>query len=211
METYRFIDTETFDRAGYFHYFMSKGTTIEFTAKIDVTSAVRKCKGESVNFQSYLLFKLYQVVNTIENFKYDIVEGRLAAWEKIVPTFSSFSQKTKLFFTLYADMKESYSEFDREYKKTVANYADSNTIVPQGDLPPNIFNVSCIPWLHFEHFSSNSKLGETQIIKMITLGKYEDINGKYMCPFTVQVSHAIADGYHVSLLFEKLQKELNVN
>ncbi len=78
--------------------------------------------------------------------------------------------------------------------------------MPQGELPPNVFNVSCIPWLHFEHFSSNSKPIENKIVKIITLGKYEQADTRYI--FTLQASHAIADGYHAYLFFEKLQKEL---
>lgn len=209
METYKVIELENFDRADYFQYFMSVGTTIEFTAKIDVTTAIRKCKREAINFQSYILFELCKVMNDIENFKYDILDGKLIEWEKIVPTFSSFNQSTKLFFTLYADMKENYFDFDIQYKKIAAEYADSNTIVPQGELPPNAFNVSCIPWLHFDHFSSNSRMQENQIVKMITLGKYNKINDRFMCPLTIQVSHAIADGYHVSLFFQKLQEVLD--
>ena len=77
------------------------------------------------------------------------------------------------------------------------------------DLPRNIFNISCIPWMHFEHFSSNSKTQESQITKMITFGKYEEIGSKLMMPMTIQVSHAIADGYHVSMFFKNLQDEMN--
>lgn len=201
MEICKVIDMGSFDRADYFHYFMSMGTVIEFTAKIDVTAAVRKCKSEAVNFQAYILFKLCKAVNSLKNFRYDIFEGNPVEWERIVPTFSSFNQSTKLFFTLYADMKDNFLDFDKQYKETVEKYAGSHTIVPQGDLPPNIFNVSCIPWLHFEHFSSNSKMMESQIVKMFTLGKYERSSGRLICPLTIQISHAIADGYHVSLFF----------
>lgn len=40
---------EKFDRADYFHYFMSVGTTIEFTAKVDVTKVIEKCKNDIMN------------------------------------------------------------------------------------------------------------------------------------------------------------------
>lgn len=209
MDKYKVIDMENFDRADYFRYFMSVGTTIEITVDIDVTTAIRKCKSESVDFQAYVLYKLCNVMNEVKNFRYDIVDGELVEWDKIVPTFSSFNQSTKLFFTLYVDMRESYMDFNEQYIETVKKYANSNTIVPQKYLPPNIFNVSCIPWLHFKHFSSNSKLTESQIIKMFTIGKYVKFNEKFMCPFTIQVSHSIVDGYHVSLLFKKLQEELD--
>lgn len=210
MENFERIDTEKLDRAEYFYYFMSVGTTIEFTAKIDVTKVIEKCNTDFLNFQAVMLFMLYKAINTIENFKYDVLDDKLIKWERIVPTFSSINKNSKLFFTLYADIKENCFDYNEQYKKTVERYADAVTIVPQGNLPANVFNVSCIPWLHFEHFSSNSKTMESKIVKMITFGKYEELNGKFVLPLTIQVSHAIADGYHVALFFERLQKELEL-
>lgn len=208
MELYKIINMNNFDRADYFQYFMSVGTIIEFTVKIDVTTAVQKCKNESISFHAYTLFKLYKVMNSIQNFRYDIFDGKVIEWNKVIPTFSSFNKKSKLFFTLCEEPMEDYNDFDKQYREVTTTYADSNTIVPQMDLPPNVFNVSSIPWMHFEHFSSNSKKQENQITKMITLGKYEEINSKLM-PITIQVSHAIADGYHVSMFFKNLQMEMN--
>lgn len=101
METYEVIDMENFDRADYFKYFMNMGTTIEFTAKIDVTTAIRKCKSEFINFQAYMLFKLYKVMNIIKNFKYDIVDGKPIEWEKDSSNFFFFQPKHKvIFYTL---------------------------------------------------------------------------------------------------------------
>lgn len=210
MEKYELVDMQSFDRADYFYYFMSVGTTIEFTAKIDVTKVIEKCENDTLNFQAVMLHRLYKTVNAVENFKYDLLEDKLIKWDKIVPTFSSMNKNSRLFFTLYADMQENCADYNEQYRKTIENYADSATIVPQGNLPENVFNVSCIPWLHFEHFSSNSKTMENKIVKMITFGKYEKIDGRFMMPLTIQISHAIADGYHVSLFFEKLQEELNL-
>lgn len=210
MEKYELIDMQKFDRADYFYYFMGVGTTIEFTAKIDVTKMIERCINDSLNFQAVMLYQLYKAINTIENFKYDVLEGNLIKRDKIVPTFSSMNKNSKLFFILYADMQETCVEYNEQYRKIVEEYANSTTIVPQGTLPENIFNVSCIPWLHFEHFSSNSKTMENKVAKMITFGKYEKIDGCFVLPLTIQISHAIADGYHVALFFEKLQEELNL-
>lgn len=209
MERYEIIDVDQLDRADYFYYFMSVGTTIEFTVKMDVTKVVDKCHKDHLNFQAILLYRLYKAINQVDNFKYDVLDGKLIKWNKIVPTFSSINKESKLFFTLYADMQENENDFNEVYKETIHKYETSQTIVPQGQLPANVFNVSCIPWLHFEHFSSNSKSMENNIVKMITVGQYEKVHNSYILPITLQVSHAIVDGYHVSLFFEKLKIELN--
>lgn len=139
---------------------------------------------------------------------YDVIENKLVKWNEVVPTFSSINKNSKLFFTLYAKIQPNCTDYNEQYQKVVADYADAAAIVPQGKLPENVFNVSCIPWLHFEHFSSTSKMMENNIVKMITFGKYEEIDGRFVLPLTIQVSHAIADGYHVALFYENLQKEL---
>lgn len=209
MATYKKIKMNELPRAQYFHYFMGVGTTIEFTAKVDITATLKESKKQNTHLQSLLLFQLTEVLNSIENFRYDLLNGELIVWDQIVPTFLAFNDQTKLFFTLYAEMKNHYSDFEAEYAQTVKQYSGLNEIVPQGSLPKNVFNVSSIPWLHYEHFSSSNAHGNNKIIKMITLGKYEKENNKWMLPVTIQVSHAIVDGYHVSLFYKRLQERLN--
>lgn len=209
MELYEVVDLEKLERSDYFHYFMNVGTTIEFTVKLDVSKAIKKCKKESVGFHPYILFQIYEVINNIKNFRYDILDGKLIEWKKVIPTFSSFNTQTKLFYTLCEEPEGDYIQYNDQYNKIVSEYKNSRTIVPQETLPQNIFNISCIPWLHFEHFSSNTEINKEKIIKMITIGKYEEINSKMMMPVTMQVSHSIVDGYHISMFFEELQNKLN--
>lgn len=68
MKSYKIIEMKEFDRADYFRYFTSVGTTIEFTIKIDVTTAVQKCYQESISFHAYTVFKIYKVMNSIQIF-----------------------------------------------------------------------------------------------------------------------------------------------
>ena len=51
MEKYELIDLQRLNRADYFHYFMSVGTTIEFTAKVDVTEVLKNAKKKLLIFK----------------------------------------------------------------------------------------------------------------------------------------------------------------
>lgn len=209
MEKYEIIDLKNHDRQEYFQYFLSVGTVIEFTVKIDVSKVVDKCKSENISFHAYMIFLLYKAFNSVDNFKYDFIDNRFIQWEKVVPAYSGFNNDKKLFCTLYSDIADNFTEYDKRYKETISYFCDTISIVPQENLPPNVFNVSCIPWLHYEHFSSNTQLQSNKIVKMITFGKYEKSDERYFLPLTLQISHAIADGYHVSQFFENLQSILN--
>ena len=64
MELYKKIDMINFDRAEYFQYFMSVGTTIEFTVKVDITKTLEKSREENTHLQSLirtlLLYELFR-------------------------------------------------------------------------------------------------------------------------------------------------------
>lgn len=97
MEKYKIINLERLERKEYFDYFQSVGTIIQITKKIDITNLIQKYKNNNLNFQALFLYTLYKIINEIQNFKYDIIDGKLIEWEKIVPTFSSFNNEKKLF------------------------------------------------------------------------------------------------------------------
>lgn len=69
MEKYEIIDIKKLDRADYFYYFISVGTTIEFTVKMDVTKVLEKCYNEKLNFQAVMLHRIYRAINQVDNFK----------------------------------------------------------------------------------------------------------------------------------------------
>ncbi|AFS77782.1 chloramphenicol acetyltransferase Cat [Gottschalkia acidurici 9a] len=209
MEEYKVVDLKKFSRSEYYEYFMAVGTTFEMTVKIDVTKAVKKCKGEALSFYSYSIFNLTKAVNTIQNFKYDILNGQLIEWDKIIPTFTNFNQETKMFYTLWLDDMPDYQTFDKQFKKTVQTYSSSTGISPMVEIPSNVFNISSIPWTHFEQFSSNTSKIDDNLKPMITTGKYEEIDSKLLLPVTIKVHHATVDGYHVAMFFEQFQKEMN--
>lgn len=76
-------------------------------------------------------------------------------------------------------------------------------------MPENTFNVSMIPWTSFEGFNLNLEKGFAYLLPIFTFGKYEQINNRYIIPMSVQVHHAVCDGFHVCHLINELQTALN--
>ena len=74
---------------------------MELYKKIDITKTLEKSREENTHLQSRLLFQLYKILNSIENFKYDILDGNLIIWEKIVPTFSAYKEQIDMLIDLF--------------------------------------------------------------------------------------------------------------
>lgn len=106
-------------------------------------------------------------------------------------------------------MKEDYQDFYTEYKKDIEIYGKKQGLIIKPDMPENVFNVSMIPWTSFESFNLNLAKGYDYLLPIFTFGKYEQINNRYMIPMSMQVHHAVNDGFHVCRLINELQSALN--
>lgn len=73
-------------------------------------------------------------------------------------------------------------------------------------VPPNIFDVSCVPWVHYRSLDIHVFDEGTYLAPVITWGKYEDDGaGKMILPLSMQIHHAAADGFHICRFFNEVQ------
>ena len=85
---------------------------------------------------------------------------------------------------------------------------DLDRVVIYAESPENVFTVSMLPWITFDGFNLNIKSFD-YLLPIFTVGRYEQVNGKYIIPLAVQVHHAVCDGYHASCFITDLQKEID--
>lgn len=79
---------------------------------------------------------------------------------------------------------------------------------PKKDKPINTFDVSMIPWTTFGSFNINVYNSDKYFLPIFTMGKYFEQDGKRLLPLSVQVHHAVCDGYHVATFIESLQRKI---
>jgi len=65
-----------------------------------------------------------------------------------------------------------------------------------------------IPWLTLFGFTLNVAGPGKHLKPLLTVGKYYERDGKRLLPLAIQVHHAVGDGYHVSIIVEKLQRSI---
>lgn len=76
------------------------------------------------------------------------------------------------------------------------------------DTPENTFPISMIPWITFEGFNLNLKEGYNYLLPIFTLGKYYFDNDNIFLPLSVQVHHAVCDGFHTCRFLNELQEKI---
>ena len=72
--------------------------------------------------------------------------------------------------------------------------------------PPNFFDVSCLPWVKYAHFDVHVFDEGKFLAPVVTWGKYEQKDGKLIMPLTMNIHHAVSDGFHLSRFFNEVQE-----
>ncbi len=99
----------------------------------------------------------------------------------------------------------------KQYQIPVMNvlqFGKREIMMAKPNMPENAFTVSMIPWTSFDGFNLNVKSFD-YLIPIFTIGKYKEENKQYTIPFSVQVHHAVCDGYHASCFINDLQETIS--
>ncbi len=201
------IDIESWDRKEYFvHYLSAVPCTYSMTVKLDITSLVTSGK----KLYPAMLYLLTKTVNRHREFRTAFNEkGELGYYDQMIPCYTVFHKDTELFSTLWTPCSDDYALFCKAYREDLEQYGSINRMAPKPGIPPNHFNVSMIPWESFDGFHLNLQKGYDYLLPIFTMGRYSEENGKYILPLSIQVHHAVCDGYPVCRFVSELRELLS--
>ena len=200
------IDRSTWKREEYFHHYAeSVPCTYSMTTKVDITNL----RNRKVRLYPATLFLLTKLVNRHQEFRTGHShEGVLGVFDTMNPTYTVFHPENETFSCLWTQWSPSYPEFLQNYQEDQRQYGNNLGMIGKPDCPDNVFNVSMIPWHSFDSFQLNLQKGYDYFLPIFTMGKFYEESGRTLLPLSVQVHHAVCDGFHVCRFLEELQTEL---
>jgi chloramphenicol O-acetyltransferase type A len=201
------VDLETWPRRRHFeHYLRTVPCTYSLTAEIDVTAFVAAARATRARAYIAQVWAIATVVNRHEEFRMTLTEsGTPAIWTHLDPSFAVFRAERETFMSLSAPYDPEFAVFAASAAKVIAEHADSEDLFPQGGGPPNTFDISSIPWTDFTGFTLHIRDGWSHLAPIFTLGRYVERDGRVLLPLSVQVHHAVADGFHTARLVNDLR------
>lgn len=208
---YRKIDLETWPRREHYRYyreFLKCGYSL--TTRLDVTAAVAFAHARGKRFYGCFLYAAARAVNSVDEMKLmTAADGAPGVWEEVHLNFTVFHQDDQTFSDLWTEYDPDFETFYQKWEQVLETYGGCHGVKGRPGQPANFFCISCVPWMDYTGFNSYAA-GEPALFPIITFGKYtRDDAGRCTLPVTVTISHAAADGYHVSRLFQILQERLD--
>ncbi len=204
----KILDVNSWNRKQHFEHFSKLadpyfGVTIPF----DVDKAYRLCKDNNISFFAKYLHACFQAVNDIENLKFRIENNNVVVYDVIhaSPTLMR-DDKTYGF---------SFIEFDEDLNIFIKNIdLEKKRINTTKNLYPPVNGLNCVhcsalPWINFSgHKEPVSGLQDS--VPKIAFSKATRIHEKLVMNVSINVNHALVDGYHIGLFSEKFQHYLNL-
>jgi len=201
---YEKINLNTWSRGKQFQHFMKENRIVmSLTVDIDVAPLLSFVKKNGLKFYPTMMWVVTKVINEHEEFKLDWDgDGDLIKWDCVSPVYADFNPENEKLIRTAVEYSEDLMVF---HERFLANREESH--IPQQ--LKNTYGISCLPWVKYNHIDIQSFDKGMNVKPFVMWGKHEPSQEKELMPLTMQVHHAVADGFHLSRFFNEVQAEIN--
>ncbi len=202
--SFHLIDFQTWERKEFYEHFINEVVcTYSTTVNLDITNL------KSMRHYPTIIWLLTKAVNQMPEFRTALTDKGVGIYDEMHPAYTIFNKENRNFSAIWTEFYADYNEFLSAYETDIEKFSLSARYAPKPDRPPNSFDISMIPWFTFTSFNLNIFGDGKYLLPIFTLGKRFDDNGKKLLPISIQVHHAVCDGYHIGKFMETLQTMIN--
>ena len=203
---YTEIDEKTWKRAMHCMVFRnSVEPAFCVTFELDITNFLPKVKEKNYSFTMAMIYAVSKCANEIEEFRYRFLDGKVVLFDRIDTAFTYLNKETELFKVVNVPMCDSMEEYVFLALKTAEKQKEYFT----GPLGNDVFQFSPMPWVSYTHISHTNSGKKDNATPLFDWGRFYEMDGKILLPFSVQAHHSFVDGLHIGKLYELVQKYLN--
>lgn len=200
------IDLNQWQRRDYFYYFTKMMPTgFNVNVDVDITETYQAAKDLGYHFFAVYLHLVTRLISEQPEFMVADLNGQLGQYQNLTPSYSLFHENDHTISGMWTTYDPDLQTFLANYDADVAAFKDQHGTVVKPNQPANAYMINMNPWLHFNNYTPLTFNGLPNYLPIIEAGKYEMRDGRLIMPISFTIHHAVADAYHVSHFFEKLQ------
>ena len=203
------FDVENWNRKSQYKFFKTyEDPFFNITANLEVDKLYSYCKQQKLSFSLACIYVAIKCINEIPEFKLRIKNDKVYSFNTVGIGSTVLNEDYTFSFCDFP-FKKSMVEFVNNGAQIIQKHKEGVIFNPQEN-ELAIVHCSTLPWVSFTGFKHARKGDEkNKGIPKIIFGKvFSETNIKKI-PFSVEVNHALMDGYHVSLLFKNMQQFIN--
>lgn len=204
------VEPDTWERGPVFRHFIDDlRCVMSLTVDLEISRFLKRLSASGFRFYPAMIWAVSNVLNAHAEFRYGWDDqGRLVLWDRIEPYYAHFHPDRETFAKLVTPFSSDLETFHRRFLEDRTRYAALDHF-DLTDVPPNTFDVSCLPWVRYRSFDMHIFDSGTYLAPVVTWGKYEREGDRTILPVSLNIHHAVADGFHLSRFFLELQELLD--
>lgn len=202
------IDIEKWDRKNTYNFFKDIDVPrYLMTFDLDVTNFYRYVKKNQFSFYLAFIYIVVNQMNEIENFRYRFIDGEPYLLDLTHPSFTDRIENSENFKIVTVLMENEIEKFMNKAKST--SIKQGNVFInPEMEMRNDLVYITTFPWAKYTQVSHAHQLDKFDAIPKLVWGKFEEVNQRFIMPFSIEVHHAFVDGLHVGKLINLLQEKL---
>lgn len=204
------LDLENWNRKEHFLFFKQMDEPFfGITTTIDCTKAYKIAKQLGTSFFVYYLHKTIVAANTIESFRYRIIDDAAYIFDRIDASATIMRDDFSFGFSLI-EYSLDFDVFARNTFEEIQRIKNTPGLFTREFPNENVIHFSAIPWINFTSLSHARSFTFPDSCPKISFGKMMvDETGKRTMSMSVHVHHGLMDGYHVGQFVDCFQELMN--
>jgi len=204
------LDIENWPRKEHFLFFKQFDEPFfGLTVEIDCTKAYHRAKELETSFFVYYLHKTIVAVNTIESFRYRIIDDKIYIYDTIDVSATIMRDDQTFGFSLIEYSPE-FEVFSVNAFQEIERIQNSKGLFTREFNDTNLIHFSAIPWVNFKSLSHARSYTFPDSCPKISFGKMMIAdNGKRTMSMSIHAHHGLMDGFHVGQFVECFKELMN--
>ncbi len=204
------LDLENWNRKEHFLFFKQMDEPFfGLTVEIDCTKAYASAKQLRTSFFVYYLHKTILAVNSIESFRYRIIDDAIYIYDTI-DVSATIMREDKTFGFSLIEYSNDFEVFETNTFQEMERIQNTLGLFTREFKEINVIHFSAVPWVNFTSLSHARSSTFPDSCPKISFGKMTiDGDGKRTMSMSIHAHHGLMDGYHVGQFVDCFQELMN--
>lgn len=202
------IDLDGWNRRAHYELFKSyREPFFNVCFELDLTAFLARIKSERRPFFLAFTHAATAAANAVEAFRLRLRGDTVVLHDVCRPSFTMMSDAGVFRF-----LTVPYLEDEKAFVAEAARLAEAaRKSVSVADEPgvDDLYFITSMPWVTFTAVEHAMPGHPDDSFPRLTWGKYRDVGGRILIPFSIAAHHALVDGQDVGAFAETLQKLLD--
>lgn len=205
----RYIDISNPHRQKHFDFFRQMAMPhFNMVAPVPVRILTEFVRDHRLHFSGTIIYLIAKTANAIVEFRWRIRGDKIAEHEVVHPSYTVPTDTADVFSFCYVDYVPEYATFIESVKKAQSNMRSTPSLEDEPGRDDYLF-MSAIPWVHFTGFAHAMHIPSGDSVPRFVWGRIDDLHGDTLMPLGVQAHHAVVDGRHMGMFFERFAEFCN--